>query len=132
MFRADEPVLVISVKCEEPFGVSGDNGGVVMIPFNGTSESSYFKGRILGIGVDTQRITREGKVFLSARYMLEGTDFSGQKCRIFIENQGSDMSACKPTVITDSKALSELETAVLRSVVEPAEGGVTVKIYKEK
>lgn len=132
MLRADEPVLVVSVKCEEPFGVSGENGGIVMIPFTGTSESPYFKGKILGTGVDTQKISEEGKVFLSARYMLDGTDYSGQKCRIFIENQGSDMSACKPTVVTDSKALSELETAVLRSVVELAEGGVTVKIYKEE
>ena len=131
MFETDEPILIISIKCEEPDIVNGNTQDIVMIPFVGTSESRFFSGKILGTGIDTQKIQKDGEVFLSARYMLEGTDFSGQKCRIFIENQGSDMSCCKPTVITDSKALSGLETLPLKSVVEPTAEGVTVRIYKE-
>ena len=41
------------------------------------------------------------------------------------------MNCCRPTVVTDSKALAELEEAGLLAVVTPAEGGVTVKIYRE-
>lgn len=131
MYGTEEPILIISVKCEVPDILRGNTQDIVMIPFTGISESRFFSGKILGTGVDTQKIEKDGGVFLSARYMLEGTDFSGQKCRIFIENQGSDMSCCKPTVITDSKVLSGLETISLRSVVEPTAEGVVVRIYED-
>lgn len=131
MFYDNEPLLVINVQCGEAYGVCGSTQDIVMIPFTGTAESSLFKGKIIGTGVDTQFIAKGEKAFLSARYMLEGEDISGQKCRIFIHNQGNDMGCCKPTVVTDSKALAELETMKLRSVVTPVAGGVTVRIYKE-
>lgn len=131
MIPDNEPLLVINVQCGEAYSVCGSTQDIVIIPFTGTAESSLFKGNIIGTGVDTQFIAKGEKAFLSARYMLEGVDISGQKCRIFIHNQGDDMSCCKPTVVTDSKALAELETTELRSVVTPAEGGVTVRIYKE-
>ena len=131
MFLPNEPFLIISVECGEAYSVCGSTQDVVMIPFTGTCDGPYFSGKTLGIGVDTQRIPKGGNAFLSARYMLEGTDFTGQNCRIFIENQGIDLSDCKPTIITDSKALSELETASLRADVEPKEGGVVVRIFRE-
>lgn len=125
------PILIIHVICEEAYSVRGSRTDVVMIPFTGTADSSFFKGKIIGTGVDTQKIPKGAKAFLSARYMLEGQDFTGQECRIFIENQGDDMNCCRPTIVTDSEALAELEEISLKAVVEPAEGGVTVKIYKE-
>lgn len=131
MLLNNEPLLVINVQCGEAYSVSGSTQDIVMIPFTGTAQSSLFRGKIIGTGVDTQFIAKGEKAFLSARYMLEGEDIDGQKCRIFIHNQGSDMSCCRPTVVTDSKALAELETMELRSVVIPVEGGVTVSIYKE-
>lgn len=127
----NEPLLVINVRCSEAYSVCGGECDIVMIPFTGDAESALFKGRIIGAGVDTQRIPKGGKAFLSARYMLEGTDVSGQSCRIFIENQGDDMSCCRPRIVTDSISLAELEKMPLRSVVTPVDGGVTVKIYKE-
>lgn len=131
MFSEKEPILVIDVKCGETYSVSGSEKDIVMIHFSGTSQSPFFSGIILGTGVDTQKISKGEAAFLSARYMLEGEDFTKQKCRIFIENQGIDMNNCKPTIVTDSKALAELESISLRSVVVPADGGVIVKIYKE-
>ena len=131
MFKDNEPILVVNLKCGEAYSVNGVTKDIVMIAFTGTSESPFFSGTILGTGVDTQKSPKGEAAFLSARYMLEGEDFTGQKCRIFIENQGTDMNCCKPTVVTDSKALAELEAIPLRSVVVPADGGVTVKIYKE-
>ena len=126
-----EPVLTIHVKCEEAYSVSGHCLDVVMIPFTGLAKGPYFNGTIMGTGVDTQKIPKGKRAFLSARYMLEGEDYTGQKCRIFIENQGDDMSCCKPVIVTDSEALAELEEASLKAVVEPAKDGVTVNIYKE-
>ena len=131
MFRENEPIIIVNVKCGEAYSVNGALQEIVMIPFTGTAEGPFFSGTILGTGVDTQKIPKGENAFLSARYMLEGTDFTGQKCRIFIENQGFDMSNCKPMIVTDSKALADLERMPLKSVVEPAESGVTVKIYKE-
>ena len=128
----EEAILIINVVCEEAYSVNGKNTDIVMIPFTGTAESAYFKGKIIGTGVDTQKIPKGEKTFLSARYMLEGEDYTGQRCRIFVENQGNDMNCCKPVIVTDSEALAELENIPLRAIVEPAEGGVTVNIYKEK
>ena len=127
----NDPVLTIYVKCEEAYGVKGKHLDIVMIPFTGSAKGPYFNGTILGTGVDTQKIPKGERAFLSARYMLDGEDYTGQKCRIFIENQGDDMSCCRPAIVTDSEALAELEEASLKAVVEPAEGGVTVNIYKE-
>lgn len=130
MTNTNEPILVIHVKCEEPYSVDGHRQKIVMIPFTGTAESPYFTGSIIGIGVDTQKIPHGGSMFLSARYMLQGKDYTGASCRIFIENQGSDMNHCTPLVVTDSEVLAELETLPLRATVLPAEGGVTVRIYR--
>lgn len=127
----NDPILIIHVICEEAFSVTGSKSDVVMIPFTGTAEGPLFQGKIIGTGVDTQKIPKGGRAFLSARYMLEGKDFEGRECRIFIENQGEDMNCCTPKVVTDSAALAELEDLPLKAVVTPSEGGVTVKVYKE-
>ncbi len=124
----NKPILRINVECGEAYGVCGANQDIVMIPFGGKAESDLFSGEIIGTGVDTQRISKDGKAFLSARYMLDGEDCKGQKCRIFIENQGGDMNNCTPKIVTDSTALAFLETAKLRAVVTPCENGVTVEI----
>ena len=126
------PVLTIDVKCKEAYGVKGQHLDVVMIPFTGTADGPYFRGEIIGTGVDTQKIPHGKNAFLSARYMLEGQDFKGQKCRIFIENQGEDLNCCTPIIVTDSQALSELEDALLKAVVKPVKDGVIVNIYKDR
>lgn len=130
-FLIENPVLIIHVICEEAYSVAGRKSDIVMIPFTGTAESPYFNGKIIGTGVDTQKISKEGHAFLSARYMLEGKDCDNCNCRIFVENQGDDMNCCTPKVVTDSKVLAWLEDTPLKAVVEPSEGGVTVTIYKE-
>jgi len=42
-----------------------------MLPFTGECSSPLFQGRILPGGVDTQRVEKDGRCFLSARYILE-------------------------------------------------------------
>lgn len=124
-----ELLLTIDVKCLEPLCVDGNNQKVVMVPFTGVAKGEFFNGEVLGNGVDTQRYKKDGTSSLSARYMIEGTDYKGEKCRVFIENNVNGDSWV-PTITTDSQNLKEWEDDKLCSTVEGAAEGVTVKIFK--
>ena len=107
-------------------------GDVGMVFFGGSCGGELFTGNILGGGVDTQHFSSE-KSTLSARYMLEGTDFAGQKCRIFIENNaviGEERTY--PSVLTDSEALSWLNTEPLSGRMINGGEGLTVEIARAK
>ena len=69
---------------------------------------------------------------LSARYVLEGQDFTGQKCRIFIENQGCQGEIYRPFIVTDSQALAGWEEEELWDTVEGIPGGVCVRIFRSR
>ncbi len=127
----NELLLEIQVKLTGSLRLNGATRDIVMIPFTGTAEGPWFTGRVVGPGVDTQKISKDGQAFLSARYMLEGTDQAGQSCRVFIENQGSFETGFTPLIVTDSPLLSSWETASLHATVEGAPGGVRVRIYRE-
>ena len=123
--------LSVDVKCLDAPSVQGRKMKVVMIPFTGKGYGEYFNGEIIGTGCDTQKITNDGRAVLSARYMLEGTDRAGQKCRIFIENTVHDENGWHPVIVTDSGCLAEWETLDLTATVDPAPEGVLVRIYRE-
>lgn len=126
-----EYLMTVDVKTQEAAGVFSDAGGINMIPFTGSSDGYYFKGEIIGTGCDTQKyLPNDGGVLFSARYMLKGKDYKGQDCSIFIENNGSALDLCTPTIITDSRALSEWQTWDLRTIVVPIGGGVSVNVYR--
>ena len=127
-----ELLLEIQVKILESLRVNGGIRDIVMIPFTGIAGGPWFTGHVIGQGVDTQKITKDGKAALSARYMLEGADKSGQACRIFIENQGSFDTGFKPLIVTDSALLSDWEKAELYATVESAPGGVLVRVFQEE
>lgn len=120
--------LQIHIKGSEY--VEGHTKNVCMIDFDGTAAGSYFNGRVIGTGVDTQKIEKDGKAFISARYMLEGEDADKKPCRIFIENNGSDFENCTPTIYTDSQLLADWETASLKARIIPFEGGVQIQIFR--
>lgn len=126
----DEMLLQIRVRCEEPVTVSGAKQKIVMIPFSGDASGELFNGRVIGTGVDTQRIDADGHAVLSARYMLEGTDAAGNACRVFIENQGSWDTGFTPTIVTDSPLLAEWETAQLYATAEGIPEGVMIRIFR--
>ena len=63
----EELLMEIRVECGEAVSVRGQETTVVMIPFTGTTEGPYFRGKTVGTGVDTQRIGQDGKTRLSAR-----------------------------------------------------------------
>lgn len=125
-----EYLMTVNVKTENAAGVSSSVGGINMIPFTGSADSYYFKGDIVGKGCDTQKYAPDGSVMFSARYLLKGTDCDGKSCSIFIENNGPALDLCTPTVITDSAALSDLQTASLRAIVVPVAGGVDVNMFR--
>ncbi len=124
-------LLVVDVCCDPPLAVRGNTGSAVMIPFSGAAGGPYFNGRIIGPGVDTQRISPDGTATLSARYMLEGEDAEGRTCRIFIENQGSSGTGFHPMIVTDSPLLAEWERIPLSATVTGIPSGVQVRIMRE-
>ncbi len=123
-----ELIMTITVTTYEAQVLEGPDSRVVMIPFSAEATGKYFSGRTVANGVDTQIATRDGFT-LSARYMLEGTDRSGKKCRLFIENNGTSLDNCKPKIYTDSEELAFLENAELTAGVRCVEDGVVVSIF---
>lgn len=124
----DELIVTINVTTYEAQVLDGNNTKVVMIPFSAEATGDYFKGKTIANGVDTQIIT-PNNFSLSARYMLEGIDRSGKKCRLFIENNGTSLDNCVPRIYTDSAELAFLENARLKAGVECVENGVVVRVY---
>lgn len=118
-----EAALTIYVKVTEAVEVKGTIGEAVMLFFNGTVDCDNFKGVILPGGIDTQKQINGLGRDLSARYILEGVDKAGKKCKIFIENNGiveSDgrVEKTTPRIFTDSAYLSFLETSKLEGTIE--------------
>ncbi len=121
-------ILTIDVLLKEFNEVKGHKGEALMILFDGYCHSEIFDGVILNGGVDTQKQDAGSNLrTLSARYILQGKDFEGKECRIFIENNGmSDGGrfATTPKILTDSEALKELEdTDLVGSISSTDEEG---------
>lgn len=108
----------IKIDIKDCMEVNGNSGNAKIILFSGFCENEYFSGKILEGGADTQLIRHGKRTTVSARYILEGFDYKGTPCRIFIENNGyidSDGSIHTiPYVLTDSSALKWLETQIKR------------------
>lgn len=126
-------VLTVNVNITQINEVKGHKGSARMILFDGDVCCDNFKGVILPGGVDTQKDISKEETLLSARYILEGKDIEGKDCRIFIENNGTikkgeEMTAI-PKMLTDSEALSFLETQELFSKIEGKQGGVIIHIF---
>ncbi len=120
-----EFIMAVDVITQGGTGV----GGINPIPFQCESYGEYFNGKSKVIGCDTQKWGYNATPF-SARYMLEGKDFKGEECSIYIENSGSALEKCVPYITTDSKALNDLiDGRTLRTIVVPGGRGVTVWVY---
>ncbi len=128
-------VFSVDVVIDGSYEVKSEGGSACMITFHGESNCESFKGKILPGGVDTQKQLSNGERTLSARYILEGQDYTGKQCHIFIENNGYFMEdgtiKTKPIIITDSKALSWMTTADLTGTVIGAPNGVRIAFLQE-
>ncbi len=128
-------VLRIKVYLTGSTTVEGHADKAVMLPFTGECDCPLFTGTILPGGVDTQRIDRDGKCRLSARYALEGTDADGQPCKLFIQNEGVALPGGEmgthPVIRTDSKALAWLESADLTGRIEHCSDHIEIVLSTE-
>ena len=127
-------VLTIEVDIDETIEVKGSNGEACMIRFHGKSDCENFKGEIMPGGVDTQKQIGGNARTLSARYVLEGRDYTGTFCKIFVENNATVVEGeklkTKPIILTDSNALKWMENADLYGTVTERTGGVLISIYQ--
>ncbi|KAA9005862.1 DUF3237 domain-containing protein [Paenibacillus spiritus] len=134
-----EEVFTVQVKIGQTTELhSPDGSSVTMIAFSGSASGPYFEGVILDGGIDTQIMEKgSGRPRLSARYMLRGTDYTGQPCEIYVENNGEfgggDSGAlfrtC-PKIITNSAALAGLNEDLLAGEGRESEPGVEIRIYR--
>ena len=124
-----EPVMEINVTTYEAQSVVSAGRTVVMIPFSASAQGELFTGSTAENGCDTQNIFPDGRMSLSARYMLSGKDRDGNDCRVFIENNGDSLDNCTPVIFTDSPVLAFLQDAKLHAAVECVQNGVIVRIY---
>ena len=128
-------ILRIQIQLGETLALDSPTAGIRMIPFTGFCDSTIFKGKVLPGGMDTQVFPSPDRGTLSARYMLEGVDEKGNKCKLYIDNsavmqQGREMVTF-PRIKTDSEALRWLETADLQGRIEGKENGLDIVISTE-
>ena len=67
---------------------------------------------------------------MRAEYTFSGVDADGKPCKLNVCNIKRD-GEWRPTIKTDSKALSWINDAKLYAIVEPGTKGPTIRIYKE-
>ncbi len=125
-----ELLMEIRVKTLGEYVCGSEKLTVVMIPFEAEATGEFFHGKTIGQCVDTQKIVPGKPGVLSARYMLEGKDYKGKECKVFIENNGSDWSHLIPQIVTDSENLKFLENENIYDTVELIPGGVLIKVYR--
>ena len=141
-----EPVMIFKVYADpkDCSDMRCPYGGVTFIPFTATVESPLVSGKTLPGACDVQVENPAGSRNMCAKYMFEGTDSAGNKCRLFVENNGYLAEVMRndpyfhayPKFMTDSPVLGEyLSQQRFRSEVQGRDWGVEIRIYdvlKEK
>lgn len=128
--RSKREILRLFIKVTGFHSVRGKSKTVNLVLFEGRCESELFSGEILP-GVDTQTVMPDGSVFLSARYIISGTDRDGNHSKIFIENSVSPANGkneTSPVIVTDSPVLCEYENRPLRGTLEGTDDGIIIVI----
>jgi hypothetical protein len=121
-------IMTINVDIKMITSIKYDNKTLQVIHFSGNAKGDFFIGHILEQGLDTQ-IIESDHMTLSARYILEGYDYTGNLCKVFIENEGT-MNQLVPKIHTDSPSLAFLNQANLTSTLKETQSGVVVKIWQ--
>ena len=117
--------------------VTDDSGSILSqdVHFTGYCESDLFTGAIIQ-GVDHQKYLKNDNknesascLEMRAEYTFSGVDADGKPCKLNVCNIKRD-GEWRPTINTDSKALSWINDARLYAIVEPGTKGPTIRIYK--
>lgn len=118
--------------------VTDDSGSILSqdVHFTGYCESDLFTGAIIQ-GVDHQKYLKNNNknetascIEMRAEYTFSGVDADGKPCKLNVCNIKRD-GEWRPTIKTDSKALSWINDAKLYAIVEPGTKGPTIRIYKD-
>ena len=118
--------------------VTDDSGSILSqdVHFTGYCESDLFTGAIIQ-GVDHQKYLKNNNqnetatcIEMRAEYTFSGVDADGKPCKLNVCNIKRD-GEWRPTIKTDSKALSWINDAKLYAIVEPGTNGPTIRIYKD-
>lgn len=127
-YREILSIAITDIKCDAEIDC-GNGRRTLMLSFGGSCDNEYFKGIVLPGAFDNQKFEEGGAATLSARYVLKGVDCEGKDCQIFIENNATvGSSDSKPTVFTDSRALSFLNSPGLIGYLD-SDGPFTIRIY---
>lgn len=124
-------IMRLTIEIDQSIDLNTEGAQAHLVLFHGTAQSDYFQGVILPGGVDTQTQWGENPYCLSARYMIDGTDYTGKQCRIFVENNGvfeEGEFRTKPVMMTDSEALAFLQELPMRGRVETIDDQLTILI----
>lgn len=126
-----EKLFTLHIVIESSNDVKGLDCTIALLGFSGRAEGEFFNGVVLPGGVDTQRILPDGSGTLSARYILEGTDIKGKKCRIYVLNEAA-LGGIKttPTFVTDSEALVEIFKSPIEGKMVFAENDFQIEFWK--
>ena len=127
----------ITITPSEISTMETKNGMVKIIPFGGSVESDLFCGKVLPGAADIQITNAGGTRHMCARYMFEGTDYTGAPCHLFVDNNGYFERGstprpfeATPTFMTDSEALADyLHGAHFRAEGWGKQGGVDIRIF---
>ncbi len=127
-----QELLRIYVCITDVREVQDEKAIVKMVDFTGFCRSNLFNGKIIHGATDRQIVYNDGKSFLSARYIMEGRDFSGKECRIFVENDAvvkpGERTVTKPKIYTDSEMLRDIFAKPLYGEMGNEEGQIVIRI----
>lgn len=98
------------------------------LPFTGSCDTEYFKGKVMPGAADVQKRTGLMPVEFNADYTLSGKDRMGQDCKVSIHNH-FDGKTWTPTIHTDSEALGFINHCDAKAFLEQHKDGPTVRIY---
>ena len=129
-------ILRLHIELDSFNHVESSKGKITFIRFHGDAKSEYFEGIVAPGGVDTQLHAPGEYNKLSARYILEGKDYTGSACKIYIENNGVDKSdgtpmETVPVIYTDSPNLKWMEDSSLSGQVCFEEGELIIHLYAD-
>lgn len=123
-----EEILTIDVTLTGNFMRHEGIYNIMTVPFTGSASSKWFQGEILPGAADVQRRKLWKTDRFCADYTLEGTDCTGQNCRIHIVNV-DEGQGWKPTVTTDSEALAFLNGTNCKVVLQGHKNKLTVRLF---
>ena len=121
-------VLTVDVRLTGSERVTKGMHTHLELPFGGTARGPWFSGEILDGAKDTQELTFIHADSKCADYVIKGRDYTGAECEVHVINRGSG-SSWKPTVTTDSAALSFLNGADCDAFLEQRKCGPLVRIF---